>query len=645
LNAAYVAGGLGMVCGLLLVVVIVQFLAHGGGSRPADKKAIEEPLPDPSPRLIRFAPPQPPSPVPAPDSSPSLAWLEDATVFLKLKIGKAFGSGTGFAIRMQGDTALIATNRHVVTPDLDDEAGAKLEVTAVFRSGKGPGQEESLPAEIVAIDSGEEINHDLALLRVRGLKLPVKPIDVNRTAGPTLRMRYAAYGFPLPMIKFNQGNPTITVTGGQVSTLRNDDMGQLFAIQLDGSLQPGNSGGPIVDDRGRLIGVAVAKLEGVDTIGLAIPADELRDLLAGRVGAIDLDVRNSKSPQPDLRVRAQVVDPNGRIKGVKVLVAPAHGTARLARRGDGSWPPMPGASPVDLKLDHSVATGEVKVALGKTGADARRVLIQTAHLDSTGKLLHSRPRPYDLGDQDGKIVGRRKIEELRRKLARQSLRRLGPLVEDDDPKTADECRLAKDEKERKSSIALPPKLFSLSPKIVKQRKPLHNAPRTMAEVEGDFLAYVKVDGDIDPGLDPPADPRGRRLPITFQGAGLLLYQDKENFVRLERACTAVGASLIRELLVEVVRGGQEIDYYYIALPGDPSAPLDLFLIRRKGRVQCLFSHDGRSLLGFREFSLDYPAKVKIGLTASNLSRKPFTARFSDFFLLNDKLKLAEEFGD
>ncbi len=213
-------------------------------------------------------------------TSPALlAWLEDATVFLKLKAGKALGSGTGFVIRVQGDTALIATNRHVVSPELDDE-GAKLEVTAVFRSGKGPEQEQSLPAEIVAIDSGEEINHDLALLRVRGLKRPVTPIDVNRIASPTLRMRYAAYGFPLPIIRFNQDNPTITVTGGQVSTLRNDDMGQLFMIQLDGSVQPGNSGGPIVDDRGRLIGVVVAKLEGVDTIGLAIPADELRELLA-----------------------------------------------------------------------------------------------------------------------------------------------------------------------------------------------------------------------------------------------------------------------------------------------------------------------------------------------------------------------------
>ncbi len=367
--------------------------------------------------------------------------------------------------------------------------------------------------------------------------------------------------------------------------------------------------------------------------------------LAGRVGAIDLDVRNNKSPQPDLRVRAQVVDPNGRIKAIKVLVAPAQGAARLTRRGDGSWPPLPGASPVDLKLERAVATGEVKVALGKTGTDARRVLIQTAHLDGSGQLRYSRPRPYDLGNDDGKLVAGRKIEELKRKLARRSLRRLGPLVEDDDPKTADECRLARDEKGCKSSIALPPKLFSLSPTIVKQRKPLHNAPRTMAEVDGDFLAYVKVDGDIDPGLDPATDSRGRRLTLTFQGAGLLLYRDKDNFVRLERGCRAVGASLVRELMVEVVRGGQQIDCYDIPLPGDPSAPLDLFLIRRKGRVQCLFSHDGRSLLGFREFSLDYPAKVKIGLTASNLSRKPFTAKFSDFFLLDDELKLAEEFGD
>jgi hypothetical protein len=41
----------------------------------------------------------------------------------------------------------------------------------------------------------------------------------------------------------------------------------------------------------------------------------------------------------------------------------------------------------------------------------------------------------------------------------------------------------------------------------------------------------------------------------------------------------------------------------------------------------------------------YPDKIKIGLTASNLSKKPFTAKFSDCVLLDDKLKLEREFGE
>jgi S1-C subfamily serine protease/regulation of enolase protein 1 (concanavalin A-like superfamily) len=645
----FAAVGLGCFIALLLAVVITVTLKspraptnHDEGAPAHITHRRSEPNPEP-------VPPAPPAPEPAtplpPAPPPSLAWIEDATVFLKVKVGTSMAAGTGFVIRAEGGTALIATNRHVVTPDLDDDLESNPEMVAVFRSGKGPDQEESLRAEIVAVDTADEINHDLALLQVRGLRRPVVPLDPNKVTYPALGMKYSAYGFPLPSIRFNEGNPSITLTAGQVSTLRNDDLGQLFLIQLDGSLQPGNSGGAIVDERGRLIGVAVAKVEGVDTIGLAIPADELRELLAGRVGAIDLEVRNCKTERPDLRVKAQVVDPHGRIKSVKVLVAPAEGASPLRRLGDGRWPALPGAIPVELKLDRYVATGDVKVTLKKASAENRRVLIQTAYADSSGRLSYSRPRPYPI-DQDGRIVPNRKIEELKRKLARRSLAKLGPLVEDDDPKTADECQFVRNAKDHKSTITLPAKVFTLSPKVPnKLKKPIHNAPRAMAEVEGDFLAYVQVNGDIDPGLDPTTDARGHRLPFSFQGAGLLLYQDKDNFVRLERACMAEGASLVRELLVEVVRGGTEFDYYYIALPGDPSAPLDLFLLRRKGRITCLFSYDGRSLLAFRDFSLDYPDKIKIGLTASNLSMKSFTAKFSDFVLLDDKLKLEKEFGD
>ncbi len=97
------------------------------------------------------------------------------------------GSGTGFVIRTEEKTTvLLATNRHVADAETDD--GGKAEITAVFRSGQGAGVEQSLPAEIVAIDHSQEINHDLAILRVRGLKRPDRFRSIRR-CGPCRHYR------------------------------------------------------------------------------------------------------------------------------------------------------------------------------------------------------------------------------------------------------------------------------------------------------------------------------------------------------------------------------------------------------------------------------------------------------------------------
>ena len=65
---------------------------------------------------------------------------------------------------------------------------------------------------------------------------------------------------------------------------------------------------------------------------------------------------------------------------------------------------------------------------------------------------------------------------------------------------------------------------------------------TLTAVEGDFAAVVEVTGELSPGLVLPKDRQGNHIPSTFQGAGLLLYQDQDNFVRLERtAGMAVGS--------------------------------------------------------------------------------------------------------
>ena len=148
--------------------------------------------------------------------------VQAATVYLKVQAGRTMGSGTGFVIQSEGNTVLIATNDHVANPHLeglsrdDDSSRSQPQPTivAVFRSGAGPGVEQSLPARIIAAD-GEE-NRDLAILEVHGVKNPPEPIAMSDAAVPTLLMPLLIYGFPFGNIdtSLNQAvhrNPSITV--------------------------------------------------------------------------------------------------------------------------------------------------------------------------------------------------------------------------------------------------------------------------------------------------------------------------------------------------------------------------------------------------------------------------------------------------
>lgn len=103
--------------------------------------------------------------------------VKDATVFVKLKAGQAQGSGSGFVIRVTGDTVLIVTNRHVAAPDASDlPPGAKVEMSVVFRSGTP--QEQERPARLLAFDEDEI--RDLAVLEVKQVQNPPRPIVADQ---------------------------------------------------------------------------------------------------------------------------------------------------------------------------------------------------------------------------------------------------------------------------------------------------------------------------------------------------------------------------------------------------------------------------------------------------------------------------------
>jgi S1-C subfamily serine protease/uncharacterized protein (DUF433 family) len=216
-----------------------------------------------------------------------LQQIKDATVFVRMDAGAASGTGSGFLMRVDGDTAYFATNDHVVSPKSTIVSIGRLKprlvappparISVVLYSGTQ--REQTLPVEVVTADA----DADLAILRAVGARNLPAPIDFTKQVALVETMPVFVCGYPFGQaLATNKSNPALTVGKGSISSLRTDEHGELDIVQLDGDLNPGNRSGPLVDARGRLVGVAVAKIR-VTRIRLAIPTGDLMQLLAGRV--------------------------------------------------------------------------------------------------------------------------------------------------------------------------------------------------------------------------------------------------------------------------------------------------------------------------------------------------------------------------
>ncbi len=139
-------------------------------------------------------------------------------------------SGTGFAVTNSG---YVITNNHVIKGCMK---------VKIHQKGK------TIPATVVSRD----VLNDLALLK--GDFKPSSVFKLSREAA-TLTDEIFVVGYPFG----KKVSSSVKVTKGIVSSLTG--VGNNFSdIQIDAALQPGNSGGPIVNEMGNVIGVAVAKL-------------------------------------------------------------------------------------------------------------------------------------------------------------------------------------------------------------------------------------------------------------------------------------------------------------------------------------------------------------------------------------------------
>jgi hypothetical protein len=240
----------------------------------------------------------------------------------------------------------------------------------------------------------DDADDDLAVLRVKGIKDPPRPIDLRANDQLIETMGLFIFGFPFgTKLATNKGNPTVTVGKGSVSSIRRNEAGELVLVQIDGDVNPGNSGGPVVDREGRLIGVSVLKVRGTN-IGMAVPAPALARLVSGRIAGTRFNTVTLNNGPPEVLVDMRLFDPLQKIKTVAVhFVRRAAVKEQLKQDAKGRWPPLPGAEKVDAKIEGQRATARLPVKPPEKSDDA--FLIQVSYVSDDGKTRLLQPQPLE----------------------------------------------------------------------------------------------------------------------------------------------------------------------------------------------------------------------------------------------------------
>ncbi len=290
--------------------------------------------------------------------------VKRATTFIQVEGSGWKGTCSGFVFKTDRDSAFVATNFHVLAgPDADRNVRRtpsgvlKLvkdsKVTAVFDSGTK--LERSAKAIIQAIDA----ERDLALLKVTGVQdipaaLKYSPMKLYET------MPLLSFGFPFGnALATSKGTaPAITVARATLSSFRNDEDGALSVIQIDGSINPGDSGGPVVDAKGQLVGVAVASVRNSQGIGLVVPAVELDRLCKGRMGELHVSTRKLANGKVAVKAEVGLIDPENAIRGVNFHYLLVKGKPAKVTRSE-TIARQIGVQKIKLTVEGGIATGEV----------------------------------------------------------------------------------------------------------------------------------------------------------------------------------------------------------------------------------------------------------------------------------------------
>lgn len=196
-------------------------------------------------------------------------------------------TGTGFALTNN----YIVTNNHVVE-----------EAKSISIQGVNGNFNAKYSAIVVATD---KIN-DLAILKVNGVSINTASIPYSvKTTTSDVGEDVFVLGYPLTSTMGDE----IKLTTGVVSS-RTGFQGDVSLYQITAPIQPGNSGGPLFDSKGNVIGIVSAKHRGAENVGYAIKASYLRNLMESTMSTNILPQSNKISGS----------NLSGKVKSVKNFV-------------------------------------------------------------------------------------------------------------------------------------------------------------------------------------------------------------------------------------------------------------------------------------------------------------------------------------
>lgn len=191
---------------------------------------------------------------------PTISMYADAAKKVVEEAQPTEWTGTGFALTNN----YIVTNNHVVD-------GAKT----ISIQGINGDFNHKYNAEVVATD---KIN-DLAIIKVNGISISSASIPYAvKTGTSEVGEEVFVLGYPLTSTMGEE----IKLTTGVISS-KTGFQGDVSIYQISAPIQPGNSGGPIFDSKGNVVGIVSAKHKGAENVGYAIKTSYLKNLMESAV--------------------------------------------------------------------------------------------------------------------------------------------------------------------------------------------------------------------------------------------------------------------------------------------------------------------------------------------------------------------------